>query len=50
MLQIHRVILKDSYMNYEVGDEIISFSFGIPEEKLRDNFFKKVKIEPKLKL
>jgi hypothetical protein len=49
MLQIHRVKLKDVYMNYGIGDEVISFSFGIPEDRLKENFFKKEKIiiEPK---
>jgi hypothetical protein len=49
MLQIHRVKLKDVYMDYSIGDEVISFSFGIPEDRLKENFFKKEKImiEPK---
>ena len=49
MLQIHRVKLKDVYMDYGIGDEVISFSFGIPEDRLKENFFKKEKIiiEPK---
>jgi hypothetical protein len=44
MLQIHRVRLNEAYMDYSIGDEVISFSFGIPEGKLKENFFKKEKI------
>jgi hypothetical protein len=45
MLQIHRVKLKESYNKYNEGDIVIAFAFGIPEKYLKENFFRKAKID-----
>jgi len=48
MLQVHYVKIKEDYLDYRKNDQVLAFSFGIPENYLKVNLFKKDKIiEPK---
>jgi len=42
MLQIHKVILKEPYGTYEIGDEVYTLAFGIPKSYAIEKFITSV--------
>jgi hypothetical protein len=44
MLQIHKIVLKESYGSYQIGDELYTLAFGLPKNFAIENFITSINL------